>query len=1117
MLSQHLSIPEKANRVLNVLLICFALIVVRIWHLTWIEHDAKEKEAMKPRERVVLQAPERGTIRDRFNIPLAINRISYHATVLYSQIKTLPPSEWRQNPDGTRTRHYPRKEHIANLAHLLGNELGMDPDRIEDLIHSKAALYHQMPFIVKENITEEQYYRLKMLEKDFVGLSAVKLPRRSYPQGPIAASVVGYMGAINKNEYESLVAEEEHLSQFLHDWEAGECPPLPGGLDDVAAVRRRYRELHDRAYHINDYVGKSGVESEYEEALRGFQGRRTYYADAQGNFLRELAGRCSPLPGKRLLLTLSLELQKYAEELLATNERIRDGRSTKYNAVTGTRTPLKQPWIKGGAIVAMDPKTGEILALASYPRFDPNDFVFTGDMSQNRKKRQAILQWFETESYLQDIFDGKRPLQREDFTSQGFVTTVEPLTWEKYLDALLPADNAVLKHLNLMGRLKHALAAQEAYDAVVEAFPKEVAPAYIINALYHTEGHTRDKSFSDDAQSYKADEWAESHKASLIPLKHRLDAFVKDLSHNYDKMLLLDLYRVAVDQTRFPEDLHESLKNVTLSSYHKTSGDFFILDDVVEMAARELFHDLDFRLWKEENGKEFLKRKRDEERAQGHWARPFVDLYDAEERFLFTTFWERHRWELIDAFLFGIRSEDAALTPYFDYLITLSQESREDTPWATAYQDLQESLQEVPPYLRIPYLATMRRCKELTRPLIGQYRHLRGYGKQQEKQLALAFYPKNGYGFARSWAFSQAEPQGSLFKLVVAYEALSQRYYRLLQEGSYDKSRLNPLEIVDYDNGSTVGTWVNGTAIPRQYKGGVLPRSHRRSPGHIDLVHALETSSNPYFALLAGDVIEDPDDLLNAARDFGFGSPTGIGLPGEVQGHLPDDLRENRTGLYSFAMGQHSLTVTPLQSAVMMSAIVNGGKVLKPKIVKTIAGRNPINDEEEVLRARQNAFQEPLELVGITFPLFTAAQDRLHTCDVTVTPSHVSKELHMPKDVDAMIKEGMKRVVMSAQAMNGGSLTTVYKDHPEALHEFLNMKDTLVGKTGTAEIVEHADLDLKEGSNIYNHIWFGGCSYKLDTPELVVIVMFRYGGLGKDAAPIAAQIVSKWRDINRPQ
>jgi len=167
------------------------------------------------------------------------------------------------------------------------------------------------------------------------------------------------------------------------------------------------------------------------------------------------------------------------------------------------------------------------------------------------------------------------------------------------------------------------------------------------------------------------------------------------------------------------------------------------------------------------------------------------------------------------------------------------------------------------------YLKTIRSYHELTRPLLGKYRYLRSAANAQEKHLASAFYPAYGYGYARSHAYRQATIQGSLFKIVTGYEVLVQRIKKLGMKNP-SIADLNPLVIIDevYQKGNTsyVGYTEDGQSIPQLYKGGRLPRSlaHQHS-GRVDLLRAYEVSSNPYFSLLAGECLEDPNDLADAA------------------------------------------------------------------------------------------------------------------------------------------------------------------------------------------------------------------------------------------------------------
>jgi penicillin-binding protein 2 len=140
-------------------------------------------------------------------------------------------------------------------------------------------------------------------------------PKRSYERPSFAAHLIGYLGEI----------EESQLN------------------------RKR-----GQGYKLGDYVGKYGVEMEWEERLKGKRGGRQVEVDAAGRQLRVLQ-EVSSKPGHNLILTLDTRLQQRAE-----------------NALAG----------KAGTIIAMDPNNGDILAMASSPAFDQNQFIRGFSVSQ---------------------------------------------------------------------------------------------------------------------------------------------------------------------------------------------------------------------------------------------------------------------------------------------------------------------------------------------------------------------------------------------------------------------------------------------------------------------------------------------------------------------------------------------------------------------------------------------------------------------------------------------------------------------------------------------------------------------------------------------------------------
>lgn len=1146
---QHHDIPTKANRILNLILFAIFIIILRVWHLAVVQYDMRLEESRKPQRRTSIEPATRATIRDRFNIPLALNKIQYQAAFIYSELKDIPSFKWEKDANGKKIKKFKKREYIKDLSLLLADELQLDAEKIEDLIHAKASFYSQVPFIIKEEISEKEYYRLKMLEKDWPGICVRRLPKRYYPRGRVAADVIGYMGAINKKQYDAILHEMKELEYFISSREEGEEVELPKGIENSAQARKRLKDLQEKAYTINDYVGKTGVEGIYEEQLRGFYGKKSFYSDSRGNFLRELPGTRLPISGHRLLLSLSAELQEYAEQLLAQNEKIRLVRMSPLGAAKQTVVTLKHPWIKGGSIIVMDPHTGEVLTLATYPRFDPNDFITSRNPEIAKEKKQHINRWFENESYLAAVWDQQQSFEREQFNDKTgeFYDEQKLLSWDTYLDFVLPLESPLRKTLHQVTTIGQAVQIQNEIDTLRSFFTTTDLYA-IMNLLYKGEEHSIYPMKVSAAQKQEMEKEYEIHVANILKIKKALSPYFNSLPQNYDKVLLVDFCRLAVDESRFTDALLPAVEHHALSFHRQATSALVSLMGVVKETSKDLYHAIDFKEWRQREEKSFLQQKRKQEALSKTYAKPYLDYLEQKEQEVFTLFWKNYKWDLLLTFLTGIKGEEhtfnpevvATIHPYLDHFANLYREFKQGAhqavDWKIPYQILQKALTGLSPQSSIQYLQTMRSYDELERPLLGRYRYLRQNRKPLEKHLAAAFYPSYGFGCGRSYAYRQATIQGSIFKIVTAYEALVQNFKKQ-KKSSVTEKELNPLTIIDqvYKQGETryVGYTQEGKPIPQLYKGGRLPRSlAHQNNGEVDIIKAMGVSSNPYFSLLASEHLEDPSDLSKAARLFSYGGRTGIDLPGEIAGKVPDDLATNRTGLYAMAIGQHSLVVTPLQTAVMLSALANGGKVIKPKIVNLTAGRQPVRGEEgDIACPAHFSYQDSLAMIGLNFPLFTALSSRDQTNLVKKIQTEVKDELFMPAIVRLILLKGLRLSSLKTHTDGLASLTRLYHSHPESIQAFTELKDQIVGKTSTSESVQNIDLDFNEGANMYTHVWFGGISFKRDSedkkkhtflfkdefgePELVVIVYLHYGGYGKEAAPLAAQMIKKWRELKQ--
>ena len=229
--------------------------------------------------------------------------------------------------------------------------------------------------------------------------------------------------------------------------------------------------------------------------------------------------------------------------------------------------------------------------------------------------------------------------------------------------------------------------------------------------------------------------------------------------------------------------------------------------------------------------------------------------------------------------------------------------------------------------------------------------------------------------------------------------------------------------------------------------------------GALDFYGGIAMSSNVYFYYLAGGYPDEgfvglgQERVAAYARAFGLGSPSGIDLPGESPGLVPDatwkseNLGEPWTlgDTYNFGIGQGYVAVTPLQMLTAITAMTNGGQLLTPHVVK------------ELVDSHGHVLQEIAPEARTTVPV-------------------------LPEYLDALLA-GMRQSVTDGVA------------RPAAVNGV-----SVAGKTGTAEFGSQRDDGTYE-----THGWFVGFA-PYENPEIAVVVFVQRGSGGADASPAAAQI-----------
>jgi penicillin-binding protein 2 len=257
----------------------------RLAYLQLIQGERNRQLADNNRIRLIPRPPERGKILDREGRVLAGNRLSY-AVFLWPIANE--EAEWQ------------------SITQRLSEILKIPVEDIQSRLE-QAGYYSPSLVRIARGLSPSQLTALAEFSQELNGVQVQAEAVRNYPNGDLAAHVLGYTGELNQENLE---------------------------------------KLEDQGYRMGDVVGQMGAESAFESQLRGEWGGQQVEVDGMGRVLRVLGEKPSTA-GRDVTLTLDLDLQKAAERALGNRK---------------------------GAIVAIDPRNGAVLAMASRPAFDPNLF-----------------------------------------------------------------------------------------------------------------------------------------------------------------------------------------------------------------------------------------------------------------------------------------------------------------------------------------------------------------------------------------------------------------------------------------------------------------------------------------------------------------------------------------------------------------------------------------------------------------------------------------------------------------------------------------------------------------------------------------------------------------------
>jgi penicillin-binding protein 2 len=297
------------------ILAVFVLFGFRLWRLQVVAGAEYRELAKRNRTRLITTDAARGVIYDRTNEILVRNVPRFDVLLIPAYL----PKE-----DDAKQIVLDRLQKLLDLPMVSDYAppsfppySGVAKLGLLDMVREGSLYAPYTPIVLKENVSQEIAFVIEEEHLDLPGVLIQIDPYREYPTGSLTAHLLGYMG------------------------------PIPAWA---------YQEYgQERGYDADDNIGRTGLESSYEDLLRGKKGTKTIEVDVAGREVRPVGRIVPPELGHNLILTLDLDLQRYVQEVLS------DGM-----ARVGSTSAV--------AIVTQV-ETGQVLSMVSLPSFDNNLFA----------------------------------------------------------------------------------------------------------------------------------------------------------------------------------------------------------------------------------------------------------------------------------------------------------------------------------------------------------------------------------------------------------------------------------------------------------------------------------------------------------------------------------------------------------------------------------------------------------------------------------------------------------------------------------------------------------------------------------------------------------------------
>ena len=311
--------PWRVWIVYGVILGVVGILSMRLFSLQVLDRQTWADQAVDNYTTEISDPAARGIIYDRNGYILARNVASYNVVITPASLPDDDADIQNIYRELSALIDVPVNEGDVEYAKLFG--ICVPGPGITQMVELGDSLAPYTPVRIKCNISEELARVVRERAVDWPGVDVEIEPIREYPTGSLTATLVGFLGPI----YET-VADNYEARGFVTN---------------------------------RDKIGYAGVETSMDDILLGRNGLRVVQVDVAGQVLRNLEPPIEPVAGNNVVLTIDTRLQKAAEASLVEE-------------INYWNTFLNTTQISSGVVIAMNPKTGEILAMVSYPTFENN-------------------------------------------------------------------------------------------------------------------------------------------------------------------------------------------------------------------------------------------------------------------------------------------------------------------------------------------------------------------------------------------------------------------------------------------------------------------------------------------------------------------------------------------------------------------------------------------------------------------------------------------------------------------------------------------------------------------------------------------------------------------------